>query len=70
MPVRLRDLPKDVRDRITSQEPARARQKPRRGDSAPCAGSCSCGERFERYTAWERHCDREGKGHSRWSIDL
>lgn len=69
MGVNLNDLPPAVRERVLGQAKVKPRAKKSRagvGDGQPCPGSCSCGEAFEKYTAWERHWSY---GH-RWIIDL
>lgn len=72
MTVHASDLTADARRRygLPDTRPAR-RPKPSRagtGDGQPCPGTCSCGQRFGRYTAWERHA--AATGHRVWSIEL
>lgn len=73
--VRPTDLTPEARKRYADQlgDAASTRSRPRpsragTGDGQPCAGSCQCGQGFERFTDWERHARQSG--HSRWSTDL
>lgn len=70
-PVRAEDLTPEARRRLGLDKAATKRRPKRSGttDAAPCVGSCSCGETFPSYTAWERHADQAGPGHRRWTID-
>ena len=78
MSVRVEDLPADVRARVAAAHPdvansktktKTARQATTRGD----AGRCSCGEHFDKFTAYEKHrrgTDDPGHGHYRLDLDM
>lgn len=69
MPIHAEDLPKAVRDKLgLSTKSTSKKSRAGIGHAADCAGSCSCGERFERYSDFERHA--KATGHARWQIDV
>lgn len=81
MPVRLRDLPPEVRQQVAAQHgvsaDGRIRPKPPTagaGDGRPCLGRCAgphgCGQQFPTYKAWEKHATGPDRCHGRWEIQL
>jgi hypothetical protein len=71
--LRAEDLPKHVRDKLGLDVKGSGRRKKSRagvGHSAPCAGTCVCGEPFDNYSAFERHARELGPGHHRWRITI
>lgn len=79
--MRLEDLPDRDRKAVeqaigrksstkerTRARPSRAEVKAQPGEVDP-GGSCSCGEDFATYKAWEKHRDSyPTPDHARWSI--
>lgn len=63
------DLPASVRAKLGLPGGPKAAGKSRAGigHAAPCRGRCECGERFARFSQFERHARL---GHGRWIIDL
>lgn len=73
MSVNADQLNAATRKRLGLTDSARTRPKPSRagtGDSEPCPGRCGCGEQFKTAAKWQRHSDKNGAGHTVWSIDL
>ena len=75
-PVRAKDLPKAVQERLAGLDGAPARhpsnrsKRDRSGMSPndPCPGRChTCGVECPTFAAWERHA---GPGHRRWELAL
>lgn len=67
--LRPEDLPAAYRQAHGLDKPSK-RSRAGARDGAPCPGRCQCGEEFPNATSWQRHSDRLGAGHRRWSIDL
>ena len=70
MSIQYGDLPAHLRKQVDAQLEGKSatQNATARRPTTVCHGTCSCGEKFDRYTRWEKHSDTTG--HRRWSVTL